>query len=162
MSGLALEIRLVGLKALIRKMKGFENLTRNEEFVGILQSAGFMMERKARENVPVRSRLMKSKIASEVRGVGTKEITLRLGLTQKLKYGPSIEFGSRAHIIRARLKKALHFFKDSTEYFRREVFHPGTQAQPFLRPAVKTVQPRLLKKLQDFITAKLERRESDA
>ena len=159
---LSVEIRLVGLKAFVRKMKGFENLTSDDEFVGVLQSSGFLMERKARENVPVRSRLMKSKITSEVRGIGTKEITLRLGLSQRLKYGPSIELGSVPHIIRARLKKSLHFFKDGAEYFRKEVFHPGTQAQPFLRPAVKDVQPRLLQRLQLLIKKKLERRESDA
>jgi hypothetical protein len=49
------------------------------------------------------------------------------------------EYGSRPHDIRARNPNgALHFFweREGRDVFFRSVHHPGTPAQPFMRPAV--------------------------
>lgn len=44
------------------------------------------------------------------------------------------EYGSRPHIIRAHGPYSLR--SDDGEYFGRVVHHPGTPAQPFMRPAI--------------------------
>ena len=92
-------------------------------------------------------------------------------------YAVHVEFGTSSHIIRPRDKKVLHFHKtkgrtqhthtgghsakigaDAT--FAKEVRHPGTQPQPFLRPAVEEARVRLpeflkkgwdLKQITEFI-----------
>lgn len=45
------------------------------------------------------------------------------------------EFGSGPHIIRSSGPWSLHN-RETGERFGREVHHPGTPAQPFIRPAV--------------------------
>lgn len=44
------------------------------------------------------------------------------------------EYGSGPHTIRVRNKKVLHN-AETGEFFGKEVEHPGTPAQPFMRPA---------------------------
>jgi len=46
-----------------------------------------------------------------------------------------LENGTRAHAIVARRAKALHFFVNGQEFFRRSVQHPGTSARPFMHEA---------------------------
>ena len=67
-----------------------------------------------------------------------------------LSYAPFVEYMTKAHIIRPRFKKSLAWGKNigtlpngdnMKEVVLRkgqEVHHPGTQAQPFMRPALDT------------------------
>lgn len=48
-------------------------------------------------------------------------------------YAASVEFGSAPHTIRAKNAKVL---TDGKHVFGKTVRHPGTPAQPFLRPAL--------------------------
>lgn len=50
-------------------------------------------------------------------------------------YAPFVEFPTRPHTIRAKNKRALSFMVDGKRVTVREVHHPGTKAQPFVRPA---------------------------
>ena len=47
------------------------------------------------------------------------------------------EFGSGPHIIRVKSKKVLHN-RETGDFFGKEVRHPGTPEQPFMRPAAYT------------------------
>jgi len=53
------------------------------------------------------------------------------------EYAKPVEFGSEPHIITPTDADALHFFVDGKEVFTKRVEHPGTPAQPFLRPAIR-------------------------
>lgn len=44
-----------------------------------------------------------------------------------------VEYGTRPHIIRPRVKRALWW--PDAHHPVKQVYHPGTQAQPFIRPA---------------------------
>ena len=44
-----------------------------------------------------------------------------------------IEFGTAPHIIRPKDKKALKFKVGGKDVFAKEVHHPGTRPQPFIR-----------------------------
>ncbi|WP_326642873.1 hypothetical protein OG884_05775 [Streptosporangium sp. NBC_01755] len=48
-------------------------------------------------------------------------------------YGAAVEFGSDPHVIRARNKKAL--FWPGAEHPVKQVNHPGSAPQPYMRPA---------------------------
>ncbi len=50
-------------------------------------------------------------------------------------YAPFVEFGTKPHKISAKNKKALTFFVNGKKVTVRSVNHPGTRAQPFVRPA---------------------------
>jgi HK97 gp10 family phage protein len=48
-------------------------------------------------------------------------------------YALYVEFGTQPHIIRPKNKKALHWKNGKKDVFAKEVHHPGTKAQPFIR-----------------------------
>jgi phage gpG-like protein len=50
-----------------------------------------------------------------------------------MDYAASVEFGSQPHTIRTRNAKVL---TDGKKVFGTVVHHPGTPAQPYLRPAL--------------------------
>jgi len=52
-----------------------------------------------------------------------------------LDYATVVELGSGPHIIRAKGNYSLHN-AETGEYFGPVVMHPGTPAQPFMRPAL--------------------------
>jgi hypothetical protein len=56
-----------------------------------------------------------------------------------VSYAKAIEFGSDPYTIRAKNAKSLHFEIDGKDVFVKSVRHPGVEAQPFLRPALKRV-----------------------
>lgn len=50
-------------------------------------------------------------------------------------YAPYVEFGTAPHEIRPKTKQALKFRVNGKWVYARVVHHPGTKAQPFVRPA---------------------------
>src|SRR3954471_9372651 len=50
-------------------------------------------------------------------------------------YDAFVEFGTKPHVIKAKNKKALMFFSGGQRIIVKEVHHPGTKAQPYVRPA---------------------------
>ena len=48
-------------------------------------------------------------------------------------YAAALEYGARAHLIRAINAKALHFSIGGQEMFRKQVMHPGNRAYAFMR-----------------------------
>lgn len=51
------------------------------------------------------------------------------------EYAPFVEFDTKPHEIRAKNKQALSFMMGGKRITVRSVHHPGTTAQPFVRPA---------------------------
>lgn len=57
------------------------------------------------------------------------------GFAVNVDYWAAVEYGSEPHLIVSHGSWSLH--NDETdEYFGRVVHHPGTPAQPFMRPAL--------------------------
>jgi len=52
-------------------------------------------------------------------------------------YGKYVEFGTPPHIIKAKDAKALKFNKNGKAIYATKVNHPGTRAQPFIRPTLR-------------------------
>lgn len=69
------------------------------------------------------------------------------------EYGKYVEFGTPPHIIRPKNAKALRWEvqtlgprggKNKNEVFAKQVNHPGTRPQPFIRPALRNDLPRII------------------
>jgi len=60
-------------------------------------------------------------------------------LYDTVEYAEAIEFGTDPHIIKIKNKKVLANKKQGI-IFGKEVKHPGTEAQPFFRPALDQVK----------------------
>jgi|APHM01.1.fsa_nt_gi phage protein, HK97 gp10 family len=89
------------------------------------------VEREAKRRAPVDTGNLRASIK-----------TVNDGPTRKLvgsnvEYAPDVEFGTGPHVIEPDEAEALRFEVDGEEIFTARVEHPGTEAQPFLRPALR-------------------------
>lgn len=71
----------------------------------------------------------------------------RIKIGPTAEYAPFVEFDTRPHKITAKNGKALSFTVNGAKIVVRSVNHPGTKAQPFVRPAfddwIKAVGPAI-------------------
>jgi len=108
-----------------------------------LEELMYIMEGEAVRNCPVLTGRLKASIHLD------KINDFKWILADGVDYGIYVEYGTSPHLIRPREKKALKFKKDNKTIFAKEVHHPGTNAQPFFRPALdytKKKVPFILKK----------------
>jgi hypothetical protein len=54
-------------------------------------------------------------------------------------YAGFVEFGTKPHEIRPKSAKVLRFSVGGKTVYTKRVRHPGTKAQPFMKPAVDRV-----------------------
>lgn len=73
-----------------------------------------------------------------------------------LYYAEMVEKGTAPHVITADEAKALRFTDGGEVVFRKSVEHPGTPAQPYLRPALLEHQSDLVENIQDAIEELLQ------
>ena len=65
-------------------------------------------------------------------------------VTFPVSYARFVHEGTRAHVIRAKKKKALKFKGRGGGFvFRKQVHHPGTRARPFVEQALQEIAPPL-------------------
>jgi len=64
-----------------------------------------------------------------------------------LDYGKYVEWGTPPHVIYPKNAKALHWKSGGKDVFAKVVHHPGTRAQPFIRPSFRDDLPRDLPNL---------------
>ena len=65
-------------------------------------------------------------------------------LSTNVKYAAAIEFGTEPYVIKIKNKKVLADRKKGI-IFGKKVQHPGTEAQPFFRPALFQVKNKDIK-----------------
>ena len=82
-------------------------------------------------------------ISTDIRGLGA---TIH---TSNIKYAPGVEYGTKAHIIRAKNKKALYW--KGAKHPVKKVNHPGSRAKPYLIPAFEKEKDQFLEKLKEGI-----------
>lgn len=83
----------------------------------------------AQRLVPVNTGRLRASIQWELSGTTGRVST-------DVPYWRYVEYGTPPHMIRPNAKKAL--FWDGADHPVAKVHHPGTAAQPFLRPALLT------------------------
>jgi phage gpG-like protein len=95
-----------------------------------MELVGQFVKSEAKNLCPVVTSNLKNSIAHEVVG-GT---VARIG--SPVEYAAAVELGTKPHIIEPKNAEALKFEIGGKTVFAKRVNHPGTQAHPFLRPAV--------------------------
>lgn len=88
-------------------------------------------------NAPVDTGSLKNSIRFEVKDNGDIEFYMN-------DYAQHVEYGTIPHKIRVKNKKVL---SDGKTIFGKEVNHPGTQAQPFIRPSLHQLSKIVKKRL---------------
>lgn len=93
-----------------------------------LEKLGREIQNDAERLAPVKTGRLRASLYHEVnRG------ELRVGV-RDVPYWMTVEYGSGPHIITPKTKKALYW--PGADHPVAKVNHPGTPAQPFLRPAL--------------------------
>lgn len=126
---------------MVRRRTGLTR-TGKEKLKKKLQSIGFQIEREAKSNAPVDTGRLRASITTEVlerQGIPMVKVGTNV------EYAPYVEFETEPHIITPDTKEALQWTDPETgePVFAKKVEHPGTEAQPFLLPAVDAVRSRI-------------------
>lgn len=98
-----------------------------------IEEAGFKIEKEAKEAAPVKSGYYRNNINFDGK---TKVIA-------NADYSADLEYGTKAHTIKPKNAKVLHFQKDGQEVFAKVVKHPGTKPLAIMRKAALKVQKQI-------------------
>ena len=101
----------------------------------------------AKMRAPVQTGNLRSSIGSRFTDGGLTGI-----VEATAAHAAFVEYNTRAHIIRAKNVKYLKFKMNGTTVFRKSVRHPGTTAQPFMRPALEEERPHFIREITEAAT----------
>lgn len=93
------------------------------------------VQNEARRRAPVDTGRLRSSIVSRAMNTG-RSVGYVVGTN--VKYAAAVEYGTAPHVIRPKNKKAL--FWPGARHPVGKVNHPGTRAQPFMRPAIELTE----------------------
>lgn len=75
-------------------------------------------------------------------------LNYRVYVNRLVYYAPYVEFGTRAHTIQPRDKRALYW--PEAEHPVRSVQHPGTRPNPFFSRGIQYAKPEINRRLNEF------------
>lgn len=93
------------------------------------------VQNEARRRAPVDTGRLRSSIVSRAETSG-RSIGYVVG--SNVNYAAAVEYGTAPHVIKPKYKRALYW--PGAAHPVAQVNHPGTSAQPFLRPAVEMTE----------------------
>ena len=118
-----------------------------EDVKKVVKNSAFNIEKNAKSNLTknksVATGHLRRGISTDIKGL---EATIH---TSNIKYAPGVEYGTRAHIIRAKNKKALYW--KGAKHPVKSVRHPGSKAKPYLIQAFEKEKDQFLEKLKEVI-----------
>ena len=122
---------------------------KNEAFVRqTVKNSAFNIQKNAKSNLTKNKSVdtghLRRGISTDIKGLGA---TIH---TSNIKYAPGVEYGTKAHIIRAKNKKALYW--KGAKHPVKQVNHPGSKAKPYLIPAFEKEKDQFLEKLKEVVT----------
>lgn len=113
-----------------------------------VQETAKQIELTAKQNAPVDTGTLRNSIGYNRIEPGVFEVGAGVD------YAADVEFGTAPHVITPTDADALAFEgQDGELIFRQSVDHPGTPAQPFLRPALQEHQSDLAANIEAEIEA---------
>jgi HK97 gp10 family phage protein len=122
--------KLKGLNKTIDKVKKMSTKMQNR-VADDIKFSGLDIETKAKNITPINKQ---PTVGGRLKAGTESDVSVRFQarIFNDLNYASYVEFGTRAHVIRVKNAKNLSNGKTG---FGKVVNHPGTKAQPFLRPA---------------------------
>ncbi|MFJ8144684.1 HK97-gp10 family putative phage morphogenesis protein [Streptomyces sp. NPDC096048] len=93
------------------------------------------VQNEARRRAPVDTGRLRSSIVSRAEGSG-RSVGYVIGTN--VNYAAAVEYGTSPHVIKPVNKRALYW--PGAAHPVAQVNHPGTRAQPFMRPAIEMTE----------------------
>jgi HK97 gp10 family phage protein len=151
MTTIKIEISPREMKKALADMDNYEKVV-SKQLQGAVARATFRVGAGARMRAPVNFGRLRQSIKEKIG-------KLRGEISVNVNYAGAVEFGTKAHEIRPKVKKALafkpgagfRFWDESGRVVVKSVKHPGTKAQPFLTPAVKEEARGFAKNIKTII-----------
>ena len=113
-----------------------------------VKNSAFNIQRNAKSNLTKNKSVdtghLRRGISTDIKGLGA---TIH---TSNIKYAPGVEYGTKAHIIKPKNKKALYW--KGAKHPVKKVNHPGSKAKPYLIPAFEKEKDQFLEKLKEGVT----------
>ena len=113
-----------------------------------VKNSAFNIQKNAKSNLTknksVATGHLRRGISTDIKGLGA---TIH---TSNIKYAPGVEYGTKAHIIKPKNKKALYW--KGAKRPVKQVNHPGSKAKPYLIPAFNQEKDQFLEKLKEVIS----------
>ena len=113
-----------------------------------VKNSAFNIQKNAKSNLTKNKSVdtghLRRGISTDIRGLGA---TIH---TSNIKYAPGVEYGTKAHIIKAKNKKVLYW--KGAKHPVKKVNHPGSKAKPYLIPAFNQEKDQFLEKLKEVIS----------
>jgi HK97 gp10 family phage protein len=149
------QVTVTGGDDIVRKLRSLGvNMDRAQELV--LRAGAEVVRTAAADNV----RSASSSVASDIKIERIRDegggVVVGIAPTRKTWYAVMLERGTRPHTIAMPSGKAMKFVGSSGDAFRRTVHHPGTKAQPFMRPAADENHERIVDAVGDSARTILE------
>ncbi|WP_405554336.1 HK97 gp10 family phage protein [Streptomyces sp. NBC_01171] len=113
-----------GLRRVIGRM--------SDDVARAVEATRIDVQNEARRRAPVDTGRLRSSIVSRAEGSGR---SLGYVIGSNVNYASAVEYGTAPHVIKPKHKKALYW--PGAAHPVAQVNHPGTRAQPFLRPAIE-------------------------
>ena len=118
-----------------------------EDVKKVVKNSAFNIQENAMSNLTknksVATGHLRRGVSTDIKGL---EATIH---TSNIKYAPHVEYGTKAHIIKPKNKKALYW--KGAKRPVKQVNHPGSKAKPFLIPAFNQEKDQFLEKLKEVI-----------
>lgn len=116
----------------------FKGLKELQKRVHALDDLGPFMRDLALSAVSEQKKLSPVKTGNLRRSIHLGRVSARSAETiASANYAAFVEFGTKAHEIRPRNRKALRWKSGNKYRFARRVQHPGTKARPFMIPGAE-------------------------
>ena len=113
-----------------------------------VKNSAFNIQKNAKSNLTKNKSVdtghLRRGISTDIKGLGA---TIH---TSNIKYAPGVEYGTKAHIIKPKNKKALYW--KGAKHPVKKVNHPGSKAKPYLIPAFEKEKDQFLEKLKEGVT----------
>lgn len=132
------------LSKAIRQISAWDGKTRLRVEAALKRGTNAVY-REARQRVPIRSGKLKKSIRQRF-----STVKLEGQVFSNQPYAHLVEFGSRAHTVKPRKKKALRFFRGGPVFTKRARI-PAQSGKPFFKPAYDYVEPQLIRDVKKAI-----------
>lgn len=113
---------------------------------GAIKQGTKAIRREAAQRVAVHSGKLKKSIKTRFHA-----ITCEGQVYTKMSYAHILEYGAKAHIVKAKTRKALRFYKNEEPIFVKQVKIPKFVAKPYLKPAYDYVSPDIVSHIKKAV-----------
>lgn len=154
-----MEVEIQGLDQLYRLLQELPVRIEKNVLRGGLRAGAVVLREEAKRGVPVKSGALRDSIRVSTRsrrGIVSARISAgtRAGVARDRDayYAHMVEFGTKPHIIRSRIAKALLLQKGR---YIEGINHPGARRKPFMRPAFDHAWRKAVDRTAEYIRDRL-------